>query len=80
MMNLVGEIAQYAIETDQIIKQLVQQRDDLKRVADGQEQEIKSLRRRIEEGMAENKRLLNDLNAVRFPDMSQAQANSEETH
>jgi hypothetical protein len=43
-MNLVGELAQYAVEVDQIIRTLAKERDDLKRVADAQQEEIKSER------------------------------------
>lgn len=77
-MNLIGEIAQYAIETDQVIRQLAKERDDLRRVADAQQEEIESLRRRITDGKIENERQrdritelsteLHDLHAVRKTD------------
>jgi predicted nucleic acid-binding Zn-ribbon protein len=70
-MNLIGEIAQYAIETDQIIRALAKERDDFKRSADALEEENRSLRNRISDGKKENERLIDrihELQAVRNPD------------
>jgi uncharacterized coiled-coil DUF342 family protein len=64
-MNLVGELAQYAVEVDQIIRTLAKERDDLKRVADAQQEEIKSLNRRITDGRAENERLISQIKEYR---------------
>jgi vacuolar-type H+-ATPase subunit I/STV1 len=64
-MNLVGELAQYAVEVDQIIRTLAKERDDLKRVADAQQEEIKALNRRITDGKAENERLISQIKEYR---------------
>ena len=68
MMNLIGEIAQYAIETDQIIKELARQRDQANQQIEGLRNEIVALNRRITEGKAANERLVTELHAVRNPD------------
>ena len=68
MMNLIGEIAQYAIETDQVIRALVKERDDLKNTINAMANELESLRRIISEGRAENARIVDQLRAVRNAD------------
>lgn len=67
-MNLIGEIAQFAVETDQIIKQLAKERDDYKHTVECMERELRDSGRRIVEGKAENERLRMELQSVRNPD------------
>lgn len=65
MINLIGEIAQYAVETDQIIRALAKERDDLRNTANAQQGEIQALHRRITDGKAENERLIGQLREYR---------------
>ena len=43
MVNLVSEIAQYVLETEQVIRALAAERDELKKLAEQQKAEIERL-------------------------------------